>query len=105
MTTEQRPRPRRWLMLVAAAGYGKTTALETVGGDEPTACHRATDLIDAATHANSPPTGTQPPIRVAVDEVSALSGDDQLALVRWLGALPGQPAVTLAARHPWSTRR
>ncbi|WP_371408955.1 tetratricopeptide repeat protein [Micromonospora zamorensis] len=100
MATEQRPRPRRWLMLVAAAGYGKTTALETVGGDEPTACHRATDLIAAVTHTTSPPTGTQPPIRVAVDEVSALTGDDQLALVRWLGALPGQPAVTLAARHP-----
>ncbi|RAO55430.1 hypothetical protein LUPAC06_04154 [Micromonospora saelicesensis] len=100
MTTAQQTWPQRWLMLVAAAGYGKTTALETIGGDGPTTCHRATDLIEAASHATYPPTPTQPSERVAVDEVSALTDDDQLTLVRLLTALPGQPAVTLAARHP-----
>ena len=35
-----------------------------------------------------------------MDEVSALTDDDQLTLVRLLTALPGQPAVTLAARQP-----
>ncbi|WCN78640.1 tetratricopeptide repeat protein [Micromonospora sp. LH3U1] len=100
MATAQRTWPQRWLMLVAAAGYGKTTALETIGGDGPTACHRATDLIEVASLATSPPTGARPLARVAVDEVSALTDDDQLTLVRLLTALPGQPAVTLAARHP-----
>ena len=95
MTTAQQTWPQRWLVLVAAAGYGKTTALETIGGDGPTTCHRATDLIGAASHASPPPLE-----RVAVDEVSALTADDQLALVRLLTALPGQPAVTLAARQP-----
>ncbi|MEK8105301.1 hypothetical protein NKG94_09120 [Micromonospora sp. M12] len=96
MATQQRDRPQRWMLLVAAAGYGKTTALENTGGDAPTACHRATDLIDTASHVANP----HPPARVAVDEVSTLSDADQLTLVRLLGALPGQPAVTLAARHP-----
>lgn len=95
MTTAQQTWPQRWLVLVAAAGYGKTTALETIGGDGPTTCHRATDLIGATSHASPPPLE-----RVAVDEVSALTADDQLALVRLLTALPGQPAVTLAARQP-----
>ncbi|CCH18702.1 BTAD domain-containing putative transcriptional regulator [Micromonospora lupini] len=91
MATEQ----QRWLMLVAAAGYGKTTALEAAGGDGPTVCHRALDLLDAAARTENPPPG-----RVLVDEVSALAAPDQLALVRLLTALPGRPAVTLAARHP-----
>ncbi|MEU8183678.1 BTAD domain-containing putative transcriptional regulator [Micromonospora sp. NPDC049044] len=99
MTAERRTRPQRWLMLVAAAGYGKTTALETIGGDGPSACHLATDLIDALSHPTNP-SAAYPLARVAVDEVSALTEDDQLALIRLLSAWPGQPAVTLAARQP-----
>ncbi|WP_433461100.1 hypothetical protein [Micromonospora sp. CA-248212] len=99
MATDRRTRPQRWLLLVAAPGYGKSTALEVIGGDGPTACHRAADLLDALSHPSGP-SDAHPPARVAVDEVSALTGDEQLALVRLLGALPGQPAVTLAARHP-----
>ncbi|WP_433111249.1 hypothetical protein [Micromonospora sp. CA-246542] len=99
MATDRRTRAQRWLLLVAAAGYGKSTALEAIGGDGPTACHRAADLIDALSHPTGP-SDADPPARIAVDEVSALTGDEQLALVRLLGALPGQPAVTLAARHP-----
>ncbi|MGC4814349.1 BTAD domain-containing putative transcriptional regulator [Micromonospora sp. DT228] len=99
MATDRRTPAQRWLLLVAAAGYGKSTALETIGGDGPTTWHRATDLIDALSQPTSS-SDAHPPARVAVDEVSALNEDDQLALVRLLGALPGQPAVTLAARQP-----
>ncbi|MFF0155052.1 BTAD domain-containing putative transcriptional regulator [Micromonospora sp. NPDC005203] len=98
MATDRRTRPPRWLILVAAAGYGKTTALETIGGDAPTACHLAADLLDALSQPGPP--GAYPLARVAVDEMSALTADDQLALVRLLSALPGRPAVTLAARQP-----
>ncbi|MEU8288695.1 hypothetical protein AB0C01_30610, partial [Micromonospora sp. NPDC048905] len=74
MATDRRTRAQRWLMMVAAAGYGKSTALETIGGDGPTTCHRATDLIDALSQPTSP-SDAHPLARVAVDEVSALNGD------------------------------
>lgn len=69
-------------MLVAAAGYGKTTALESACAVVPAFAER-------------PPT-----LDVGVDDVCRLSGPDQVRLARWAAGLPDGVRVSLAARRP-----
>ncbi len=89
MTVASSRRPSRRL-LVAAAGYGKTTALEEdlpAGGIRCT----ATEALDRGVpHADW----------VAVDDVHELSEAEQAELVGMLAELPSRVSVTVASRRP-----
>jgi DNA-binding SARP family transcriptional activator len=87
--TQQTPRPPGCLLVVAAAGYGKTTALET---DGPAAYYAAADLV-----------GSLPDITtacLAVDDLDRLASRDQVRLLRALSDLNGPTRISLATRRP-----
>lgn len=78
------------LLIVAAAGYGKSTALDAAcppGGVLGT----ATDL-----RLSRPP---DPPF-VGVDDFDRISAEEQLGLAAQLGRLPATTVLMLAAREP-----
>ncbi len=88
-TAKPRSRTRGCLLWVAAAGYGKTTAL-ALGAD--TARFAAADLLAGVPALESG--------RLAVDDVGELSARDQARLARGIAAVPDEVAVVLAARRP-----
>jgi DNA-binding SARP family transcriptional activator len=81
----------RTTLLVAAAGYGKTTALEG------RCAGPASYLVPAA---EWPCADRAAPAHLALDDLSALPLSAQLRLAGQLRALPASTAVTVAARHP-----
>ncbi|WP_345541952.1 tetratricopeptide repeat protein, partial [Phytohabitans rumicis] len=81
------------LLVVAAAGYGKTTALEAACADGQTAYVTASDLLGGAAVG-----GTVG--HVAVDDACRLDPPRQVRLARLLAAFPGHVRVSVASRHP-----
>jgi DNA-binding SARP family transcriptional activator/ATP/maltotriose-dependent transcriptional regulator MalT len=73
--------PSGCLLLVAAAGYGKTTALESTCAVVPAFSEPST-------------------LDVGVDDVCRLTEPDQVRLARWAAGLGSGVRVSLAARRP-----
>lgn len=97
-------RPKRWsptrLLIVAAAGYGKTVALE-VDSEDGAIYYRAADL--AATLGDGGlrrTTADASPEQLVVDDLCQLSLAAQHQLMQALGALPSDVRISLAARRP-----
>jgi len=82
------------LLVVAAAGYGKTTALEAALGDGDS-CHQADDLLRSL--AVLPPGD-----RLYVDHLERLSIAQQEDLMRRLARLGPDVQLTVASRSPLS---
>ncbi|MEN3358801.1 MAG: hypothetical protein V7637_2783 [Mycobacteriales bacterium] len=93
------PRAADWLLVVAAAGYGTTSALRWAStGDGPALWLAATDAVAAAGR----PGWADGAAWVIVDDVHALAAAEQRELVRRLGRLPAGVRVGLGARRPLS---
>ncbi|HYN94376.1 MAG TPA: hypothetical protein VES42_11060, partial [Pilimelia sp.] len=90
------PRRAGCLLIVAAAGYGKTTALEAAAGPGATAYHHAAALAGWAALPALDPAVTH----LAVDGLCALPPPQQVAVARLLAAVPDRIAVSVAARRP-----
>ncbi|WP_345510072.1 tetratricopeptide repeat protein [Phytohabitans houttuyneae] len=73
--------PPGCLVMVAAAGYGKTTALES-------ACAVVPAFSEVST------------LDIGVDDVCRLSAAEQVRLARWAAGLGDRVRVSLAARRP-----
>lgn len=98
MATASRRSPRQadFLLIVAAAGYGKTIALEAACAKRPSVYRLAAELVDGEpVDLPSGPTG-----QLAVDDVGVLTEPDQLRLGRVLATLPDRTRVALATRTP-----
>jgi DNA-binding SARP family transcriptional activator/tetratricopeptide (TPR) repeat protein len=98
------PQSPKWsparLLIIAAAGYGKTTALETEVGDGAT-YHRAVELAPLLGDADPFRAATEdPPDHVRIDDLCQLSAAAQHRLMQALGALPPDIRISLAARGP-----
>ena len=97
------PQPPRWtparVVIIAAAGYGKTTALEADCASGAT-YHRAVDLAPAL--GGEDPFGpTEPrPEHLRIDDLCELSPAAQHRLMQALDALPPDVRISLAARGP-----
>jgi DNA-binding SARP family transcriptional activator len=88
------------LLLVAAAGYGKTDALAAAYADGPVAYHRARDLArDPAGSPHVDPDGA-PVAHVVVDDLAELSPTAQLTVARALARVPDEVRVWIGSRHP-----
>jgi DNA-binding SARP family transcriptional activator len=90
------------LLLIAAAGYGKTNSLDDAYADGPVAYHRARDLVahPAPTPHLDPDGG--PAAHVVVDDLAELTPAQQLALARTIAAIPDGVRVSLGSRRPLS---
>ncbi len=86
-TAERTTRTRGCHLVVAAAGYGKTTALHAAGA---TILHAASDLITQV-----PDVG-----HLAVDAVCGLPVRDQVQLFRTLATVPDDVQISVAGRRP-----
>ncbi len=98
------PRVRRCLLLIAAAGYGKTTAIEPEPTDDHALFLTARQALDRVTADVRPgrwtsPSGA-PASHVIVDDVDQLAAPEQAALTRSLAELPASVHLTLASRRP-----
>jgi DNA-binding SARP family transcriptional activator/ATP/maltotriose-dependent transcriptional regulator MalT len=90
------------LLLVAAAGYGKTNALDDAYADGPVAYHRARDLVaHAAPTPHLDPDGG-PAAHVVVDDLAELTPAQQLALAKVTTTIPDGVRVSLGSRRPLS---
>jgi ATP/maltotriose-dependent transcriptional regulator MalT len=86
-TAERTTRTRGCHLVVAAAGYGKTTALHAAGA---TILHAASDLITQVLDVG----------HLAVDAVCGLSVRDQVRLFRTLATVPDDVQISVAGRRP-----
>ncbi len=90
-------RRRGCLLLVAASGYGKTTALEAGCADGSTTYLTAPTLTDGdARRLSASGVGGH----LAVDDVCALPAPAQVRLLGHLDSLPADVTYSLAYRHP-----
>jgi DNA-binding SARP family transcriptional activator/tetratricopeptide (TPR) repeat protein len=89
MSVPRRSRPAR-LLIVAAAGYGKSVTLESELPAGARRCSATEALVADLTGARA----------VGVDDVDALEPQQQVALVRRLGALSSEVGLVLASRSP-----
>ncbi len=90
------------LLLVAAAGYGKTNALDDAYADGPVAHHRARDLVAHATPTPHLDPDGGPAAHVVVDDLAELTPAQQLALARAMATIPDGVRVSLGSRRPLS---
>lgn len=90
------------LLIVAAAGYGKTTALQEMAGVAGTYRHAA-DLVARRKEGDDVDglrsEGEAAPV-LLVDDACALAAPDQYRLLQFLDGLPASVRVVLAARRP-----
>lgn len=99
-----RRRTRGCLLYVAAAGYGKTTALEAIPGDGATAWYSGAELLTwlarpTAGGLHRPP-GRPPAGHVVIDDLPTLPAAALPRLARALDDVPDQVRVSLAGRRP-----
>lgn len=96
-------RPPGCLLLVAAAGFGKTAAL---GGDGRSAVYSAPTLVDRVAGLDWTPLLVDsegvPVDRLGVDDLSEVPAREQLRLARGLAGLADRVRITVAARQPLS---
>jgi DNA-binding SARP family transcriptional activator/ATP/maltotriose-dependent transcriptional regulator MalT len=96
-------RTRGCRLLVAAAGYGKTTAL-AAGAQAPTAFLTAADLVGPGAPADPVRLAAEraggPAAHVVVDDLGRLDGPAQHRLAGALRGLPDEVRLSLASRHP-----
>src|SRR5262245_48467985 len=89
------------LLVVAAAGYGKTASLEAATGDSISAYHRAADVFDRLTGPDATialaHVGGRPVAHLVIDDLCRLSAQAQTELTRALATLPPGIRTSLAA--------
>lgn len=102
-TAARRP---RGLLVVAAAGYGKTTFLEGLDDGAPVCVRAAAELAgtEPAGWLTAAPGGSGPADHLVIDDVGDLPQREQLALARAAATLPGSLQVSLAGRRPVQPR-
>jgi DNA-binding SARP family transcriptional activator len=100
--TAETARTEPCLLLVAAAGYGKTNALDDAYADGPVAYHRARDLIAHGARIAHLDPDDGPAAHVVVDDLAELTGTQQLALAKAVTAIPDGVRVSLGSRRPLS---
>lgn len=97
------PQPPRWaparVLIIAAAGYGKTTALEA-DSTEGATYHRAVDLGSVLDPKDLFAHSEDALGHIRIDDLCALSPASQHRLMAALGALPPDVRISLAARGP-----
>ena len=102
-TSRAPARGRRCTLLVAAAGYGKTTALEPDPADERAVYLTAPEALERL-GGPSPEILTsgqgRPVALVVVDDLDRLAASNRTALLRALGQVPVAVQLSLASRGP-----
>jgi DNA-binding SARP family transcriptional activator len=90
----------RFLLVAAAAGYGKTTLLETLAVQHPSAYRTAELLSRQLDQGDRPDVCDAGTGHVIVDDLSRLSASTRRRLLGVLTRLADDVRVTLASRHP-----
>lgn len=98
MTVGMSLRDGECLVVVAAAGYGKTTALEGLGIQRPQARLVSAAQLLAQLDTLAGTVGRRG--LLIVDDIDQLAEPDQAALVAALGTVPGSVHLALASRRP-----
>ena len=98
------PQSPRWsptrVLIIAAAGYGKTAALEADAG-AAARYHRAVDLVAAPGQPDLlRALAEEPPEHVVVDDLCQLPAAGQQRVLKTLAGLPPDVRLSLAARGP-----